>query len=59
LLWGNWFACFFCLPIIAVGGVIVPVLCMIKYFLAVIIAVVIFRLEGCEVMLGKEVKREK
>jgi prepilin signal peptidase PulO-like enzyme (type II secretory pathway) len=46
LLWGNWFPCFFCLPIIALGVVIVPILCAIKYFLAVIIALVIFRMEG-------------
>jgi hypothetical protein len=34
LLWGNWFPCFFYLPIIALGIVIVPVLCAIKNFLA-------------------------
>jgi hypothetical protein len=34
LLWGNWFPYFFCLPIIVFGGVTVPVLCAIKYFLA-------------------------
>jgi hypothetical protein len=34
LLWLNWFPCFFCLPIIALDIVIVPVLCAIKYFLA-------------------------
>jgi hypothetical protein len=34
LLWGNWFPCFFCLPIIALGVVIVLVVCATKYFLA-------------------------
>jgi hypothetical protein len=34
LLWGNWFPCFFCLPIIVFGVVFVPVLCAIKYFVA-------------------------
>jgi hypothetical protein len=31
---GNRFPCFFCLAIIALGIVTVPVLCTIKYFLA-------------------------
>jgi hypothetical protein len=34
LLWGKWFPSFFCLPIIVLGVVIVPVLYAIKYFLA-------------------------
>jgi hypothetical protein len=34
LLWGNWFPCFFCLPVIVLGVVTVPVLCAVKYFLA-------------------------
>jgi hypothetical protein len=45
-LWGNSFPYVFCLPVIALGVVIVPVLCAIKYFLAVIIALVIFKWKG-------------
>jgi hypothetical protein len=56
LLWGNWFPCFFCLPIIALGVVIVPVLCAVGIFWLVIIALVIFRMEGWEKMESKEVK---
>jgi hypothetical protein len=34
LLWGNWFPCFFCVPVIVLGVVTLLVLCAIKYFLA-------------------------
>jgi hypothetical protein len=40
----------------ALSVVVVLVLCAIKYFLAVIIAPVIFRMEGLEGMESKEVK---
>jgi hypothetical protein len=40
----------------ALSVVVVLVLCAIKYFLAVIIAPVIFRIEGLEGMESKEVK---
>jgi hypothetical protein len=33
-LGGKWFPFFFCLPIIALATVIVPILCVIQYSLA-------------------------
>jgi flagellar biosynthesis component FlhA len=53
---GKLVSLFFCLPIIALCVVIVPVLCAVKYFLLVIMALVTFRMGGWEEMESKEVK---
>jgi hypothetical protein len=62
---GNWFPCFFCLPIIALGIVIVHVLCAIKYFLDyflvllfVLIRMVIIRMDGERRGKAKKVKKK-